>query len=61
MDRTWLGLYNTMRGPHTFWLRNGTVDGNADGLINMLHYEDAAEACVAALSSSIGKIINLYI
>jgi hypothetical protein len=36
------------RGPHTFWLRNGTVSSNADGLINMLHYEDAAAVAVAA-------------
>jgi len=52
------GLYNPVRGPHTFWLRNGSVDANADGFINMLHYEDAAEACVAALTSS-KKFIEL--
>jgi hypothetical protein len=37
------------RGPHTFWLKNGTVDSNADGLVNMLHYEDAGSAAIAAL------------
>lgn len=42
------GLYTETRGPHTFWLRNGTVDANADGLINMLHYADAAGASIAA-------------
>ena len=45
------GLYNSLRGPHTYWLKNGTVDGNADGIVNMLHYEDAATAVIAALQS----------
>lgn len=43
------GLYAADRGPHTFWLKNGTVNANADGLVNMLHYEDAASAAVSAL------------
>lgn len=43
------GLYTADRGPHTMWLRNGTVSSNADGLVNMLHYEDAASVAVAAL------------
>jgi hypothetical protein len=40
------GLYSDTRGPHTFWLKNGTVSSNADGLINCLHYEDAAKIAV---------------
>lgn len=43
------GLYALGRGAHQFWLRRGTVGGNPDGLVNMLHYEDAAAAAVAAL------------
>ncbi|GAB0490226.1 hypothetical protein MMPV_001458 [Pyropia vietnamensis] len=43
------GLYALGRGAHTFWLRRGIVGGNPDGLVNMLHYEDAAAAAVAAL------------
>lgn len=42
------GLYLSDRGPHTFWLRNGTVDAPATGTLNMLHYEDAAGVAVAA-------------
>jgi len=45
------GLYTETRGPHTFWMKNGTVDAAADGLINMLHYSDAASVSIAALLS----------
>jgi len=45
------GLYTPTRGPHSYWLRNGTVDSNADGVVNMLHYEDAASVIIAALKS----------
>jgi hypothetical protein len=47
------GLYTETRGPHTFWLKNGTVTSNADGLVNMLHYEDAATAAIAAVLNGI--------
>lgn len=44
------GLYTESRGPHTFWLKKSaageTIDTNADGMVNMLHYEDAAEVAV---------------
>lgn len=43
------GLYALGRGAHKFWLWRGSVGGNPDGLVNMLHYEDAAAAAVAAL------------
>jgi len=43
------GLYNEMRGPHTYWLKAGEVSSNADGIVNMLHYEDAAAAAIAAI------------
>jgi hypothetical protein len=42
------GLYTLDRGPHTFWLNNGTCASNADGLVNTLHYEDAARVAIAA-------------
>ena len=42
-----------LRGPHTFWLkkaeRGEKIETNSDGLVNMLHYEDAAAATIAAL------------
>ena len=47
------GLYTESRGPHSYWMRksiaNETIDGSANGLINMLHYEDAAGAIIAAM------------
>lgn len=36
------GLYTPDRGPHTFWLARGEVGAPEEGVINMLHYEDAA-------------------
>uniref|UniRef100_A0A7S2SE39 NAD-dependent epimerase/dehydratase domain-containing protein n=1 Tax=Eucampia antarctica TaxID=49252 RepID=A0A7S2SE39_9STRA len=54
------GLYNLERGAHNYWLESGNdVKGREDGFINLLHYDDAAGACVAALkvdpSSVAGK------
>ena len=48
-----LPSFEYRRGPHTFWLkkaeRGETIDTNSDGLVNMLHYEDAAAATIAAV------------
>lgn len=41
------GLYAKDRGPHTFWINSGSVASNADGLVNTLHYEDAAQVAIA--------------
>lgn len=50
------GLYTEQRGPHTYWLKQAkegkVIDGNANGLVNMLHYEDAAKATIALTTSS---------
>ena len=49
------GLYLLERGAHNYWLTSGKdVDGRADGIINLLHYDDAAGACLAALKASVG-------
>lgn len=53
------GLYTPTRGPHSYWLRNGTVDSNADGVVNMLHYEDAASVIIAAIKSDLRNQIYL--
>ncbi|KAL7562966.1 hypothetical protein ACA910_018605 [Epithemia clementina (nom. ined.)] len=46
------GLYNLQRGAHNFWLTSGKViAGSPDGLINQVHYDDAAGACLAALKA----------
>lgn len=51
------GLYNLQRGPHNFWLTSGkAVSGGPEGIINMLHYDDAAGSCVAALKAGPDKI-----
>lgn len=45
------GLYTLERGAHNFWLSSGKdVSGREDGIINLLHYDDAAGSCLAALS-----------
>lgn len=51
------GLYSLDRGAHNYWLTSGKgeVAGRADGIINLLHYDDAAGACVAALRAGAGK------
>jgi hypothetical protein len=46
------GLYTLDRGAHNYWLRQEEVAGRPDGIINLLHYDDAAGSVVAALSSS---------
>lgn len=43
------GLYDIDTGPHAYWFRAGTVRGHPAGLINLVHYDDAAGACMAAL------------
>lgn len=46
------GLYTLQRGAHNYWLESGNdVRGREDGWINLLHYDDAAGACLAALQT----------
>lgn len=51
------GLYNFERGAHNYWLEkgDGTVKGSSEGIINLLHYDDAAGACIAALKKTAGR------
>jgi len=45
------GLYTLERGAHNYWLTSGKdVAGREDGIINLLHYDDAAGACAMALT-----------
>uniref|UniRef100_A0A7S4T1C5 NAD(P)-binding domain-containing protein n=1 Tax=Alexandrium monilatum TaxID=311494 RepID=A0A7S4T1C5_9DINO len=44
------GLYDLETGPHAYWLKVGVVKGSSSGLINLVHYDDAAAAAVAALA-----------
>ena len=43
------GLYLEDRGAHNYWLTQEEVAQRPDGLINQVHYRDAASAAVAAL------------
>lgn len=45
------GLYTTFRGAHNFWLKSGRSEfpSSGNGLINLIHYDDAADSVVAAL------------
>jgi len=45
------GLYSLERGAHNYWLTAGKdeLPSRADGVVNLLHYDDAAGACAAAL------------
>jgi len=57
------GLYTATRGPHSFWLEKTRGAGASDGaqtvqqrgssasLVNMVHYEDAATATIAAMKA----------
>jgi nucleoside-diphosphate-sugar epimerase len=44
------GLYDHDRGPHRVYLRTRTSPRRPDGLISLIHYDDAASLCVQALS-----------
>lgn len=43
------GLYTLHRGAHSYWLRAGEVKSSPHGLLNLIHYRDAARAVVRAL------------
>lgn len=45
------GLYNLQRGAHNYWITSGKDEfpSYGDGIINLLHYDDAAGACASAL------------
>ena len=43
------GLYTRSRGAHTYFMRQPEVPARPDGVLNLVHYADAAAAAVAAL------------
>lgn len=43
------GLYHSQRGAHMYFMKTPSLASNADGLVNLIHYEDAAAACVDVL------------
>ena len=44
------GLYDQDRGPHRVYLRTRTSPRRPEGLISLIHYDDAADLCVRALT-----------
>jgi nucleoside-diphosphate-sugar epimerase len=57
------GLYTEKRGPHTHWLKQaaeGTpIDAESDGILNLLHYEDAAAVAVKLIQ--LGRRSTVYL
>jgi len=53
------GLYTLERGAHNYWLEKCSesgIQGREDGIVNLLHYDDAASAVLAALQ--VGHEVN---
>jgi len=51
------GLYTLERGAHNYWLEKCSesgIQGREDGIVNLLHYDDAASAVLAALQVGCG-------
>lgn len=46
------GLYSRNRGAHNYYLTSNKdiLPGREDYLVNLLHYDDAASACISALN-----------
>lgn len=59
------GLYTKDRGPHTYWFRmekeGKTVETNSNGLVNMIHYEDAANFVVTALNAAVKRTVLIAV
>jgi nucleoside-diphosphate-sugar epimerase len=58
------GLHTLERGPYYFYLKSdGVVQDAKDGLLNMIHYEDAAAAAYLVLDAPdeavAGKVFNV--
>jgi nucleoside-diphosphate-sugar epimerase len=53
------GLYDRHRGPHIVFLRTPVLERRPDGIINLIHYDDAAALCVAALAR--GQPESVYV
>ena len=52
------GLYTLTRGAHNFWLSGKISESKSspNGLINLIHYDDAAEAVMSAF-----KVIFIWL
>eukprot|EP00903_Cladosiphon_okamuranus_P018643 g17158.t1 len=50
------GLYSLQRGPHSVWLDEKSLNLHSQGEINLISYDDAASAVVAALRGGLKEI-----
>jgi len=53
------GLYTLTRGAHNYWMRTAgksEFPSSPNGLINLIHYDDAARAVVLALRASLSGL-----
>lgn len=62
------GLYTKTRGAHNYWLRTSGKETEMNefsscpnGLINLIHYDDAAKCVIKALLKSTNKSDNLFL
>lgn len=57
------GLYTRSHGVHNYWLKGGrsTLPQAPNGYINLVHYDDAARAVTAALTSAKSEEGRLYL
>jgi len=53
------GLYDHARGPHRVYFHTAESSLRPDGLINLIHYDDAANLCLAALT--LGQPLTTYL
>ena len=56
------GLYTLTRGALNNWLSRKTSESNSspNGLINLIHYDDAAEAIVTALKVILIRLVKMW-
>lgn len=43
------GLYLRYRGAHCYYMKVGNIPGDKNGMLNLIHYDDAASAVIKAL------------
>ncbi|XP_074307136.1 uncharacterized protein LOC141642275 [Silene latifolia] len=53
------GLYKADKGPHTYWLNQGTSDLRPDHILNLIHYEDAASLAIVIMKKNLRERIFL--
>eukprot|EP00752_Nemacystus_decipiens_P014955 g13314.t1 len=50
------GLYSLQRGPHSVWLNEKSLNHHSQGAVNLISYDDAASAVVAALNAGLAEV-----